>query len=300
VPVEPRPQDLDRAALARHARRLAQQPAPWLHAEAARRMAERLSYIKLEPARLLEWSPHLGASTALLREAYPKAAQWWFEPHAALRDRSLAALQRPWWQRWQAPLAHYAETLPPVPPVDLLWANMSLHACPDLPETLGRWQSSLAVGGFVMFSCLGPDSFLELRTLFAREGWGAAGPQWWDMHDLGDLLVQAGFADPVMDQERLTLTWADVPAMLADLRALGGNVAVLRHPGLRSRAWREGLFSRLETLRNRDGRLALTLELVQGHAFKAAPRLKVAAETRVSIDQMREHLRGVKASEGKI
>jgi malonyl-CoA O-methyltransferase len=112
------------------------------------------------------------------------------------------------------------------------------------------------------------------------------------MHDVGDMLVHAGFADPVMDQERIDLTWGDPAKALADLRALGGNLSPLRHAGLRGRAWRARLLEALESLRGADGRLHLSLELVYGHAFKPAPRLTVSGETRVSLDQMRNMVRG--------
>jgi malonyl-CoA O-methyltransferase len=168
---------------------------------------------------------------------------------------------------------------------------MALHANAELPTLLAQWQASIAVGGFVMFSCLGPDSFVELRPLYARSGWGRPAPDWWDMHDIGDLVLKAGFADPVMDQERLRLTWASPESLLADLRALGGNVAPQRFAGLRGRGWRQRLLAELDTLRDVDGRLVLTLELVFGHAFKAAPKLAVAAETHVSVDTMRATLR---------
>lgn len=173
----------------------------------------------------------------------------------------------------------------------MLWSNMALHAAVDLPETLQRWQASLAVGGFVMFSCLGPDSFVELRPLFARAGWGRTAPDWWDMHDIGDLVLKAGLADPVMDQERVRLTWGDPESLLTDLRALGGNVAPARFAGLRGRGWRRQVLAELEGLRDDQGRLTLTLELVFGHAFKAAPRLAVAAETHVPVDALRASLR---------
>jgi len=289
----PRPQDLDPAALRHQARRLARaaQP-PWLHAEVAGRMAERLGYIKHQPARVLDASPLLGASAELLRLAYPGAEMVWHEADAALSARAAEARALNWWRRLRGAAPGRVEALPARPEVELLWSNMALHACADLPALLGAWQASLAVGGFVMFSCLGPDSFVELRPLYARQGWGRPAPDWWDMHDLGDLLLQAGFADPVMDQQRLRLTWASPESLLADLRALGGNLAPTRFAGLRGRAWRAALLAGFEGLRGADGRLGLTLELVFGHAFKAAPRLAVAAETRVSVAVMRAALRG--------
>ncbi len=288
----PRPQDLDAAAVRHQTRRLAAaaQP-PWLHEEVAGRMAERLTYIKLQPQRVLDASPALGASGELLRLAYPQADMLWHEADAVLAARAAEKRQRNWWQKLRGASSGQVETLPARPEVDLLWSNMALHASADLPELLAGWQASIAVGGFVMFSCLGPDSFLELRSLYARQGWGRPAPDWWDMHDIGDLVLKAGFADPVMDQQRLRLTWASPESLLADLRSLGGNLAPTRFAGLRGRAWKAALLTQLETLRDGEGRLALTLELVFGHAFKAAPRLTVAAETHVSIDAMRATLR---------
>lgn len=288
----PRPQDIDDAARRHQARRLARAgQAPWLHAEVARRMAERLSFIKLQPARVLDASPALGASAELLRQAYPKAGMLWHEADVALAERAAAARAPSWWQKLRGAGGGRVDALPVRPAVDLLWSNMALHACVDLPDRLAQWQDSLAVGGFIMFSCLGPDSFVELRPVYARAGWGRPAPDWWDMHDVGDLVLRAGFTDPVMDQERVRLTWADAEALLADLRALGGNLAPTRFAGLRGRAWRAALVRELESLRGSDGRLALTLELVFGHAVKAAPRLAMAAETHVSLDAMRQTLR---------
>lgn len=288
----PRPQDLDAAALRHQARRLAQaQQPPWLHAEVARRMAERLAYIKLQPARVLDTSPALGASAELLRLAYPNAEMLWHEADARLAARAAEHRALNWWRRLRGASSGQLAELPARPEVDLLWSNMALHATADLPALLDAWAASVAVGGFVMFSCLGPDSFVELRPLYARNGWGRPAPDWWDMHDIGDLVLKAGFADPVMDQERLRLTWASPESLLADLRALGGNVAPSRFAGLRGRGWQRRLLTELDALRDAEGRLVLTLELVFGHAFKAAPRLTMAAETRVSVEAMRDSLR---------
>ena len=287
-----RPQDIDERAVRHQARRLALAPQPpWLHAEVAARMAERLAYIKLQPARLLDVTPALGASEEALRGAYPKAEVLWHEADEALAAQVVRARQAGWWRRLRGGASARLPRLPAQPRVDLLWSNMALHACVDLPTLLAQWHASIAVGGFVMFSCLGPDSFVELRPLYARNGWGRPAPDWWDMHDIGDLLLQAGFADPVMDQQRLRLTWASAEALLADLHALGGNLAPTRFQGLRGRQWQGRLLDELATLQGSDGRLALTVEVVFGHAFVAAPRLVVAAQTQVSLETMRATLK---------
>ncbi|WP_077034205.1 hypothetical protein [Pelomonas sp. KK5] len=292
---ESRPQHLDTPAVLRHARRLAAAPSgPWLHAEVAQRMAERLAIVKRQPARWLQWSAFIGNSGAALAEAYKGSSQLWVEPTAELLARSAAAARGGWLQRLTGGSKIAAAAPADVAPgqFELLWANMALHAHVDLPALLAQWQQALAVDGFVMFSCLGPDSFVELRPLFARHGWGRTAPEWWDMHDIGDLVVGAGFADPVMDQERIELTWTEPQKLLDDLRELGGNVAPDRFTGLRTPRWKKALLQALDReLRGPDGRLRLTLEIVYGHAFKAAPKLRVDAETRVSLEQMREMVR---------
>jgi malonyl-CoA O-methyltransferase len=130
-----------------------------------------------------------------------------------------------------------------------------------------------------------------LRDLFARNGWGPAYPPWTDMHDLGDMLVEAGFADPVMDQEMVRLTWSTPEAALAELRGLGANVDRARFAGLRTPRWHARLREALHALHDAQGRVMLEFEIVYGHAFKPLPRLRLGAATAVDLDDMRARLR---------
>lgn len=293
----PGTQQIDAAAARRQRRRLAlaEQP-PWLHQEVAQRMLDRLPIIKLQPAQVLQRRPSIGGGDAGLRQHYPQAVQQWCEPDDVVRTHWQQRLRRGWMQsmleRLRGAAAPELVAQAPAGAAQLLWSNMELHAETDKPGLIAQWHEALAVDGFLMFSCFGPDSFIELRQVYAQQGWGVPTPEWVDMHDLGDMLVHAGFADPVMDQEHLRLTWATPESLLSDLRALGGNVSVLRTPGLRGRAWQARLLAALEALRGADGRLGLSVELVYGHAFKPQPRVKVAAQTEVSLEQMRAMIRG--------
>jgi malonyl-CoA O-methyltransferase len=291
------------AALLRQARRLATLPqAPWLHQEAARRLADKLAPIRLKPNGWVDWSAFLGAGGDLVRAQYPQAQRWVVEPSVALAQRSqhdLAQAAKPGWRtlwRREVPTVWTADSLEAAPwlaqGADMLWANMCLHTQPDLPALMAQWQAQLAIGGFLMCSGLGPDTARELRGLYAELGWPLPTIDFIDMHDLGDEMVQAGFADPVMDMEKLTLTWETPQALLAELRTWGGNVALGRHAGWRTPRWREHLMAVLaERLRRPDGRLGLTIELVYGHAVKPEPRHKVAPETRVSLQDMKRMVR---------
>ena len=266
---------------------------PWLHGEVARRMAERLGLVRLQPAELVDWWSFNGAGGALLRQAYPRARILHVEPLHAVRERTrAAATKRRWLPRLGAAAHAWCDPQQvPAGSAGLLWANMMLHLSADPQATLGAWQRVLAVDGFLMFSTLGPGTLQGLRRLYAQLGWPSPHAPFVDMHDLGDMLVQAGFADPVMDQEPLTLTWADPDALLDELRSLGGNADPQRAAGLRTPRWRRRLRDELQQLRGGDGRLRLDFELVYGHAFRAAPKPKVAAQTSVALDEMRAMVR---------
>lgn len=264
---------------------------PWLHGEVARRMAERLDIIRLKPSVLVDWWGYAGMGGELLAKAYPDARRVIVEPTEALRERSRQANRSGWWPwRRAAPEVIAADDLAPEG-AQLIWANMMLHGVADPPAVLSRWHRALAVDGFVMFSCLGPDTLRELRDLYADLGWPSPMAEFIDMHDLGDMLVFAGFADPVMDQETLHLSWAGPDELLAELRGMGGNASPDRFRGLRTPRWRARLVAALERLRGNDGRLHLRFEVAYGHAFKAVTRRKPSTETTVSLEEMRSLVR---------
>lgn len=292
-------QAIDARAVERALSRLARaaQP-PWLHREVARRMAERLPLVREPPPRWLDWWAFTGGGAAAVREAYPKARRIVVEPGPQLAARSRAPAA-PWWspRRWSA--AGDAVLLAAAVPeasAEMLWANMMLHACPDIAATLAAWRRALVVDGFLMFSTLGPATLHELRALYAPLGYGVPQAPFADMHDLGDALMHAGFADPVMDQELLTLTWSTPQAALQELRGLGGNVDPARFAGLRTPRWRAQLERQLQRRVDADGRVAMTFEIVYGHAFRPRPRVRVAATSTVSLGDMRASLSSGRAS----
>ncbi len=269
---------------------------PWLHAEIARRMAEKLQVILHRPERVLDWWSSAGAGSALLAQAYPQARLLRVEPDAAWAERARERARRPWWSaaRWRGESSDVCAADDAALPggAGLIWANMMLHAVVDPSALIERWQRLLRADGFVMFSCLGPGTLRELRELYARFGWPAPTPGFVDMHDLGDMLVQAGFADPVMDQETLTLRWRSAAALLAELRTLGANAAPDRFDGLRTPRWRARLERALESLADADGTIGMSFEVAYGHAFKVAPRVRGGGEaTTVSLDDMRAMVR---------
>jgi malonyl-CoA O-methyltransferase len=148
-----------------------------------------------------------------------------------------------------------------------------------------------------MFSCLGPDTLKELRALYAALGWRPPGHEFTDMHDWGDMLVQGGFAEPVMDMERITLAYDTPQRLVEELHQLGPNLHPERFPGLRGRRWRERLHQAVESeLRGADGKLTLTYEVIYGHALRPLPRARMGEESAVSLQDMRSMLKSDRRS----
>ena len=288
-----RPPTLDPIAVARW-QRMAPAASPWLHEEIASRMLDRLQWIKLQPQAWAHWGAVRGGlqNHQKLVKKYPKSLYFIAETQQIRAQAAIKNIANKWWQPsgWFRPSARFE--MPPPESVDMLWANMALHEAADPQALLAQWHADLKVGGFLMFSCLGPDTAIELRGLYQRLGWPPAGHDLTDMHDWGDMLVAAGFAEPVMDMERITLTYETPARLLQELAELGRNFHPARFAGLRGRQWRAKLEAELaQQLKTEpDGRLSLTFEVIYGHALKPQPKIKVSAMSAVSIRDMRSLL----------
>ena len=271
---------------------------PWLHEEVARRMAERLDWIRLKPQSWVHWDAVRGGlqAHALVRQRYPDARCHVMESAQHRLDAAGQALKAPWWdpRGWTKSATEFG--LPPQGSVQMLWSNMGLHMEADPRALIERWHRTLASDGFLMFSCLGPDTLLQLRSLYQAMHWPTPAHAFTDMHDWGDMLVKAGFAEPVMDMERITLTYSTPQAMLADLRGLGRNLHPARFAGLRTRAWRDRLeaamTAQLAAGQGQTGQLALGFEVIYGHAFKPVARVRLTEQSSLPLEAMREMLRG--------
>ncbi|UUZ64772.1 class I SAM-dependent methyltransferase [Polaromonas sp. P1-6] len=290
-----RPPTLDPIAVSRW-QRTAPLASPWLHEEVARRMQDRLQWIKLQPQAWAHWGALRGGlqAHAQLVKTYPSSACFVAEAQVERAQVAIKNIAKPWWSPKQWMSASTRFEAPPPASVDMLWANMALHESADPQALLTQWHQALKVGGFLMFSCLGPDTARELREVYAQLGWPPAGHELTDMHDWGDMLVQTGFAEPVMDMERITLTYETPARLLQELAELGRNFHPARFPALRGRAWKARLEQALakHLVKGDDGRLSLTFEVIYGHALKAPPKIKVSALSAVSVDDMRSMLHG--------
>jgi malonyl-CoA O-methyltransferase len=245
--------------------------------EVDRRMQERLDFVKVEPKRILDLGCSRGGSFPGLSARYPAAELIGLDVVPAML--SAGRTPRAGWQRWLGigknaeplRLAADAANLPlKSRSTAIVWSNLLLHWLDDPIPALAEAHRVLEVGGLLMFSTLGPDTLKELRAAFA-DGY-AHTQRFADMHDLGDMLVGCGFADPVMDMEVITLTYDDLDAMFAELRAAGSSCAMkARRHGMTGRqSWARGKAA-YEAMR-KDGRLPATFEVIYGHAWKAEPK----------------------------
>ncbi len=282
---------VDAVALARTRRRLEQDAqVPWLHAEVSRRMAERLPLFKHKPGLVLDVWPGPGGSGPALKAALPQA-----RVECLVAPATSASAVLPWWspRRWSPGRLQVQERDLQAGRYELVWANMLLQHLPDPPVQFAQWHRLLALGGYLMFSTLGPGTLGRLRALYRERGWGSPMAELVDMHDLGDQLVQAGFGDPVMDQETIRLTWSKADDAITELRSIGSNTDPVRASGLCTPGWRRRLFEALaaDAVRTASGRVELEFELVYGHAFKASLGVKEGGQTRIGLEEMRQSLR---------
>jgi malonyl-CoA O-methyltransferase len=260
-----------------------------LQREVGGRMLERLDYVKIEPGCVLDVGCGTGASLTALSERYPKA-------HVLGADLSEAMLQAGRIQRsrlrWLLPFVRGkkaslvsadALALPfKSASAGLIWSNLMLHWLDDPLIAFREMHRTLDVDGLLMFSTFGPDTLKELRASFSDAY--VHTQRFTDMHDYGDMLLECGFADPVMDAEVLTVTYSGLDDLFRDLRQGGAGCAMQeRRRGLMGRSVWQAARAEYEK-RLEDGRLPATFEVVYGHAWKAQPRKTADGSAIVRFD----------------
>jgi malonyl-CoA O-methyltransferase len=242
--------------------------------EVGARMAARLDLVKISPQRVADIGCATGDGIRELQHRYRLGGG---DKSAIAIDYALPMLEAvrgrtPWLQglvgRGPRLINADVRALPLASnSLGLVWSNLMLHWLDDPLPALREIHRVLEVGGLLSFAALGPDTLKELREAAANLGLSGTPRRFLDMHDLGDMLVTAGFGDPVMDMEMITLAYLSPRPFLADQRHLGVRDALLGRQGWRE--WRR-LFRAWQ--RNADGRLPASFEIVYGHAWKAEPR----------------------------
>lgn len=251
-----------------------------LQREVCDRLLARLDYMTLQPSCVLDVGCGTGYGLAQLRARYTEAALVAVDIAPAMLAAARDRLPQPnWTQRALARLGSASpasaqficadmDRLPlATSSANLVWSSLALQWAHDLEATLKGFHRVLAPGGLLMFSTFGPDTLKELRAAFASIDDAPHVNRFVDLHDIGDMLVHAGFASPVMEMEMLTLTYADLRALMRDLKGIGAhNAAAGRRRGLLGKsAW-----TKLEQAYAGhciEGRLPATFEVIYGHAW---------------------------------
>jgi len=233
--------------------------------EVGRRLDERFGWLKLDPERIVDLGSGTGQMVRAMRERYPKSAVIGLD----LAEAMLRQLPRArWWSRRRLALTADMHALPFAGgSLDVVVSNFALQWSDRPAELFGEVARVLASSGVFSFATLGPDSLQEIRQAWAEVDSAPHVHAFPDMHDLGDQLVGAMLADPVMDRETITVTYPDVDTLLGDLRGVGvGNAQRRRSTGMTgARAWRR--FREALEAQAVEGRIPLTYEIVYGLAW---------------------------------
>ena len=243
-----------------------------LQREVRARLLERLELVKIEPQVVVDAGAGTGHGTIALKRRYRASRVIALDlAEAMLRE---ARHQQTLFRRFDRVCADFARLPFADHSVDLLFSNLTLQWCGVPDAVFGECRRVLRPGGLLTFTTLGPDTLRELRAAWAAVDADTHVNRFIDMHDLGDALVRAGLAEPVMDVERYTLTYRDARELMRDLKALGAhNVNAGRPRGLVGKGRLAGMLSAYEQFRrSEDGRLPATCEVVFGHAWAPAVR----------------------------
>lgn len=242
-------------------------------------LLERLDVVTLVPQVVLDAGCGDGQALAGLRARYPSAQMLAVDLSAGMIERARRVDDTV-----DCQVGDLHELALPTGSVDLVFCNQVLPWCYDSEKVLAEFRRVLRPGGLLHFSTLGPDTLIELRRAFARLDDDIHVHYFFDMHDVGDAMGRAGLAEPVMDMERLTLTYTDVGSLMRDLKAAGSaNVARARRRGLGGRDRLAALARAYEPAR-REGRLPATYEVVYGQAWATQMRpQKVLADGNVAV-----------------
>ena len=261
--------------------------AAFLQQEVARRLDDHLDGVKIEPQRILDAGCGTGFGASLLRARFPRADVIGLDLAQAMLRQALLRQRGGVWEQLRARLIpgtpHFQalcgdlEQLPLArASMDMVWSSLALQwvggGVDGLQAAFKQMRHALRPGGLLIFASFGPDTLKELRAASSGLDGYQHVNRFIDMHDVGDALVHAGFSNPVMEMEQITLTYSDLAALLRDLKQIGAHTVLEdRRAGLMGKtAWRR-LRDNYECFRQ-DGRLPASYEVVYGHAWAERAR----------------------------
>jgi malonyl-CoA O-methyltransferase len=261
-----------------------------LQREVGKRLRERLDLVALTPERILDAGCGTGEGAMALVRSYREAEIVGLD----LAERMVRAVRGKSPGRSVHAVGGDIEALPFADAsFELVHANLSMPWCRDPERGFGELRRVLRPQGLFIFTTFGPDTLRELRSAWAAADTFDHVNQFFDMHDIGDALVRAGFVEPVMDVERLTLTYTDVRDLMRDLKAVGAHHVIGGHaPGLTGPGRLARMAEAYERYREHD-RLPSTYEVIYGTAWTPArpENAALTAQGGVALASLRAQLR---------
>jgi malonyl-CoA O-methyltransferase len=255
-----------------------------LQAEVRKVLIDRLELVRLEPEVIADIGCGTGHASRALKRRYLRARVVALDLSPAMLRA--ARRQQGFLRRFQRVCADAARLPFADASIDLLYCNLVLQWCDDPDAVFAEFRRVLRPHGLLTFSSFGPDTLTELRHAWSAVDEHTHVNQFLDMHDVGDALVRAGLAEPVLDVERFTLTYDDTFALMRDLKAIGAhNVTAGRPPGLTGRGRLARMIDAYEAFR-RDGKLPATYEVVFGQAWGRAPETTRSREAQVPLSSI--------------
>jgi malonyl-CoA O-methyltransferase len=250
-------------------------------------LLERLDVVRLEPSVVLDLGAGTGHASLALKRRYRSSQVIALDlAEGMLRE---AGRRQTLLRRFRRVCAHAAALPLRDASVDLVFSSLMLQWCADPDAVFSECRRVLRPGGLLTFTTFGPDTLVELRRAWAAADGHTHVNRFIDMHDLGDAMVRSGLAEPVMDVERYTLTYAGVRDLMRDLKTIGAHNANAGRPrGLTGKHAHARMTEAYERYR-RDGRLPATYEVVYGQAWcpVAPPRRKgLPGEVMVPVDRI--------------
>jgi malonyl-CoA O-methyltransferase len=257
-----------------------------LQNEIGDRLMERLDYIRLQPRRILDLGAGTGMFTSALMKRYRKADVVALD---IAKPMLHCVKQRAGWLRKPGCVCGDSESLPfNDDSFDFIFSNLMLQWCTDLEATFVELRRVLSPGGLLMFTTFGPDTLMELRASWeAVDGYTHVN-SFIDLHDVGDSLLHTKWAEPVMDSERITVTYRELRGLMQDLKHIGAhNVTSGRPRGLTGKRHLQQLVEAYEPFRE-DGVLPASYEVVYGHAWSPLNKHSVAGSDEVLLTDLEQ------------
>ena len=241
--------------------------AAFLQQEVATRVFERLSYMRVQPQKVLDLGCGTGFCTRQLKDNFGKAKVTGIDLAPGMIEQ--AKKQQGFFKKIDYQVADIDKLPFENSTFDLVFSNLTVQWLPDLKHSFAEINRVLKPGGLLIFSTLGPDTLIELKQSWQQVDSGVHVNDFIDMHIVGDQVFNANFENTVMDRDVITLTYQTMVGLMRDLKAIGAhNLDSERSRGLLGKQKFAQLKSAYEEFRWSSGELPATYEVIYGHAWK--------------------------------